>query len=99
MDKYLLYEAFKRGQYINEKDLPKVTNYICGHLISWSPNRSYFECQYNYVTRLKTVCKWRRKCGLPACSKKGEAICKEKLLNFFEEKEHKDLEFAQQFQK
>ena len=82
MDKYLLYEAFKRG-----------------HLISWSPNRSYFECQYNYVTKLKTVCKWRRKRGLPACSKKGEAICKEKLLNFFEEKEHKDLEFAQQFQK
>ena len=57
MDEYLLYEAFERGQYINEKDLPKVTNYICGNLISWSPNRSYFECQYNYVTKLKIVCK------------------------------------------
>ena len=35
MDKYLLFEDFENGKYINEKDLPKVINYICGHLISW----------------------------------------------------------------
>ena len=84
MVEYLLFE------YINEKDLPIITNYICGHLISWSPNRSYFERQYNYVNKLKIVCKWKRKSGLPACSKNGEAICEEKLVNFFEEKEHKN---------
>ena len=49
-----------------------------------------FECQYNYVTKLKTVCKRKRKRGLLACSKNREAICKEKLVNFFEEKEHKN---------
>ena len=90
MDEYLLFETFKRGEYINEKDLPKITNYICGHLISWSPNCSYFEHQYNYVNKLKIACKWKRKRWLPACSKKGEAICEEKLVNFFEEKEHKN---------
>ena len=90
MDEYLLFETFERGKYINKKDLPKITNYVCGHLISWSPNRSYFERQYNYVNKLKNICKWKQKCGLLACSKKGEAICEEKLVNFFEEKEHKN---------
>ena len=90
MDEYLLFEDFENGKYINENDLPKVINYICGHLISWSPNRSYFECQYNYATKLKIVCRWRRKRGLGACAKKGETICEEKLGNFFNEKEHKN---------
>ena len=35
MDKYLLFEDFENGKYIKKKDLPKVINYICGHLISW----------------------------------------------------------------
>ena len=50
MSEYELFLAFERGDYINEFDLPKISNYICGHLISLSPNRSYFECQYNYIT-------------------------------------------------
>ena len=57
--------------------------YICGHLISWSPNRSYFECQYNYATKAKIVCRWKRKHGFKACAKKGEAICGDKLENLF----------------
>ena len=38
MDKYRLFLDFEKGMYINKSDLPKVTNYVCGHLISWSPN-------------------------------------------------------------
>ena len=64
--------------------------YICGHLKSWSPNRSYFERQYNHTNKLLIVCKWKRKRGLPVCSKKRETICERKLVNFFEEKEHKN---------
>ena len=90
MDEYLLFEAFEKGEYINEKDLPKLTIHICDHLISWSPNRSYFECQYNDVTKLKTVCQWRRKRGLSACAKKEEAKCEEKLVNFFKGTENKN---------
>ena len=43
MDEYLLFEAFERGDYIQREQIKKVTNYICGQLISWSPNRSYYE--------------------------------------------------------
>ena len=90
MDEYQLFLNFERGDYINESDLPKVTNYVCGQLMSWSPNRSYFECQYNYLTKLKAVCRWKRKRGLPCRSKKGETIWNDKLVNFFEDKEHKN---------
>ena len=47
MDEYLLFKAFERGDYIPEEHIKKVTNYICGQLISWSPNRYYYEWQYN----------------------------------------------------
>ena len=60
MSEYQLFLAFEKGDYINEFDLPKLSNYICGHLISWSPNRKYFECQYNYITKLKIVCRWKK---------------------------------------
>ena len=55
MSEYQLFLAFERGEYINLDDLPKITNYICGHLISWSPNPSYFEFQYNYMSKLTIV--------------------------------------------
>ena len=53
MDKYLIFEQFENGNYIGEEDLPK--------MISWSPNRAYFECQYNYGTKAKIVCPWKQK--------------------------------------
>ena len=90
MDEYLLFEDFEDDKYINENGLPKILNYICGHLIFWSPHRSYFECQYNFATKAKIVYTWRRQCGLAACAKKGEAICEEKLVNFLKEKKHKN---------
>ena len=60
MNEYQLFLAFKRGEYINETDLPKITNYYWGHLISWSLYRSYFECQYKYIAKLKVVCRWKK---------------------------------------
>ena len=88
MSEYQLFLDFERGEYINEENITKITNYVSGHSISWSPNRSYFECQYNYIAKLKIVCRWKRKRGFPRCSKKGEAICDKRLVNFFEEKQH-----------
>ena len=83
MDEYLIFDHFENGNYVDEEDLLKMTNYNCRHLISWSPNHAYFECQYNYATKAKIVCTWKRKRGSRAFAKKGEAICGDKLLNFF----------------
>ena len=65
---YQLFLAFGRGEYINLEHLPKITNYICCHLISWSPNRSCFESRYSYISKLTIVCHWKQKRSLPTCS-------------------------------
>ena len=49
MSDYQLFLAFERGDYINLEDLPKITNYICGRLISCFPNERYFVIQSNYI--------------------------------------------------
>ena len=36
MDDYSSYQAFERGDYALHENIKKVTNYICGQLISWS---------------------------------------------------------------
>ena len=83
MDEYLIWVAFDRGDYIPQEHIKKVTNYICGQLISWSPNHSYFQAGYNYATKLIQVCPWKKKRSFPALAKKGEAICGDELVNSF----------------
>ena len=70
MDEYLLFEAFERGDYIPRKQIKKIRNYISGQLLSWSPNRSYYEAQYNYATKLYIVCDWKKTKSLLALAKK-----------------------------
>ena len=89
MDEYLIFEAFEREDYIHQEFIKKITNYICGQLISWSPNRSYYERQYKFATKLQIVCRWKQQSGLPALAKKGKAICNDQLVNFFDDREHK----------
>ena len=88
---YELFQAFEKEEYIHTEYLQLLTNYICVNLNShYSPNSSYYYQQYNYVTKLKIVCMWKQKHGLPTVSCKGEAICNDQLVNFFKDKEHKN---------
>ena len=81
---YELFQVFERGEYIHMEYLPLLTNYICGNLKSdYSPNRGYYYQQYNYVSKLKIVCMWKQRHGLPTVSCKREAICNHQLVNFF----------------
>ena len=80
-----LHESFQNGEYIEEKDIKKVLNYITGNLISCSPNRSYWHTQYNYATKVYHVCRWRKKRGFRPIAKKGENICNDELVNIFNE--------------
>ena len=36
-------EASSRGDYIPHEQIKKVTNFICGQRISWSPSRSFYQ--------------------------------------------------------
>ena len=40
-----MYESFENGEYIEEKNISLVANYISGNLIFWSLNRSYWYTQ------------------------------------------------------
>ena len=42
MDEFSLFEAFEREDYLPQQYIKKVISYICGQLISWLPNRSYY---------------------------------------------------------
>ena len=90
MDEYLIWVAFDREDHIPQEHIKKVTKYIGSQLISQSPNRSYFQAEYNYATKLIHVCRQKKKRGLPPLAKKGEAICGDKVVNFFEDKNHKN---------
>ena len=79
---WAMYELFENGNYISEEDVKLLTDY--------NPNRSYYQCQYNYATKLYHVCKWRKRRGLRAIAKKRETICGGKLVNFFAYKAHKN---------
>ena len=88
---FRLFEAFERREYIHRDDLPILTNYVCGNINSdYSLNRSYCYEQFNYVSKLKIVCMWKLRHGLPTVSCKGEAICNDKLINFYKDQEHKN---------
>ena len=86
-----LFLTFEKNEYINLQDLPILENFICGYLNScYSPNRAYCYRQFNYVTKLFIVCNWKQKRGLPVSSRRGETICEGRLVNFFEDEEHKN---------
>lgn len=94
---WTMYESFENGDYIHEENIKLVTDFICANLNNWSPNRSYYQAQHNYATKLYHVCKWRKQRGFRPIENKGEAICNNELVNFFADEKHK-IAFAQQFE-
>ena len=89
MNELSLYEAFDKGHYIHLEYISKVQSYIAGNLISWSPNRSFQQPEYNYVTKLYEICHWRKERNMQPMAKKGEAICSNELVNFLKDEKHK----------
>ena len=85
-----IFESFENRNYIYNKGLPLLRNYIYRNLTSWTPNRAYWEQQLNVTTKMIFVCKWRRENGLNFCTKKGETICNNEVVNFFTDEKHKN---------
>ena len=76
-------------------DLPILTDYICGNTNSdYSRNRGYYYEQFNYVTKLKIVCMWEQRRGLPSVSCNGEAICNDKPISFYKDQGHKNCSWS-----
>ena len=91
MDECLMYEAFSRGNYIPYEQIKKVTNFICGQLISCLPNRSFYQGEYNLATKLIIVCLSKKKKGLPAIAKRGKQSVMRNLPIFLKMKNTKTV--------
>ena len=86
---YQIFENFEKEKYVTYDELKHMANYICANLNSvYSPNYKYWYNQYSHSSKAYIVCEWRQKKGLALVAKWGEAICDDKLVNFF--KEHKN---------
>ena len=92
--KSAMFEEFENGNYISLENLKLIENFICGDLNGWSPNKSYYYMQLNYLTKLWEVCACRKKRDFCPIGKKGEAICNNELVNFFADEKHKNCSCA-----
>ena len=85
-----VFEKFEAGKFVYEEDLKHMRNHICGILNNWTPNYKFWYNMYSYSSKAYMVCRWRQSRGLPPVAKCGEAICKDELVNFFEDLNHKN---------
>ena len=89
---FQIFDLFEKRMPIFEYQIPKLTNYICANLnANYSPNRGYYYRAYNYVSKLKIVTNRKKKKGIgPLSAKKGEMICEDRLVNFYDDATHLD---------
>ena len=82
-----LWKKFKNKDWILAQDLPILKNYIYGCFDGGFPSRKMYAYS-NYLTKCEIVLNFKKDKGLEEKIKLGEAICKNKLVNFFEDLEH-----------
>ena len=88
--RYDLFKKFEKKEYISIEDLPQICDYICGNLNNWTPNNHYWYNMYYYTSKAYIVCRWREEKGRRPIARWGEAICKNKLIDFFEDTSHQN---------
>ena len=88
--RYALFKKFENEEYISIEDLPQISDYICGNLNNWTPNYHYWYNMYSYTSKAYIVCWWREERGRKPIAKWGEAICNNKLVDFFIDKSHQN---------
>ena len=83
-DRIAVYTAFENLENIPENDFNKLINYICGNLVSRSPNRIFWNEKYDKAMNLYRVIviRWRKKKGLKPHPRRGEKVSDEKLTIF-----------------
>ena len=89
MCRYIEYLSYENGEYLTKAQLKLATNYVCGYLNNPSVNYRYYYDMYCYISKSFIVCRWKKEHGYKPYAKIGEAICKDILVNFLKEKEHK----------
>ena len=87
MDEYL---KFRNFEVVTRQELELANNYICAQLQGTGPNYKYYYDMYSYATKCFSVLEWKDKNGFNQKTRLGEALCNDKIVNFFYDKEHKE---------
>ena len=87
MDEYL---KFRNFEVVTRQELELANNYICAQLQGTGPNYKYYYDMYSYATKCFSVLEWKDKSGFNQKTRLGEALCNDKIVNVFSDKEHKE---------
>ena len=82
-----LWKNFKNKEWIFAEDLPILKNYIYGCFDGGFRSKKMYAYS-NYLTKCQIVLDFKRDKGLEQKIKLGEAICSNKLVNFFDDLDH-----------
>ena len=82
-----IWTLFKNKEWILAEDIPILSDYIYGFFHGGSCSNKMYAYS-NYLTKCKIVLDFKRKNGLELKTKLGEAVCENKLVNFFEDLNH-----------
>ena len=74
MDEVKAFEKYENGERLLKKEVDLLRSYACRQLISWTPNREFFEYIYNECSALQFVIEWREKNNLCPVARRGEKI-------------------------
>ena len=90
MSRYESFKKYESGELLTESELKFVANYVCGYLNNPVLNYKYYYDMYSYKSKSFIVYRWKNEHGYKPFAKFGEAICKDKLVNFLKDDEHKN---------
>ena len=86
---YGIFLVFKSKQWIFPEDITLLSDYIYKHLHNNSDVNEMYAYS-NYLTKAKIVLDFKKENKLELKTKIGESICENKLINFIEDKNHKN---------
>ena len=80
MQRHQIHQRFVCGLLMRISHINSLYNYVCGNLLNYTPNYSYWEEQYELVKQLNIVMNWKKKNNMPPVGKIYEKIVDYKLI-------------------
>ena len=84
---YKLFTLFKNKEWILAEDISLLSDYIYGFFHGGCCSNEIYAYS-NYLTKCKIVLDFKKKNKLELKTKIGEAVCENKLVNFFDDSNH-----------
>ena len=82
-----IFTLFKNKEWILAEDIPILSDYIYGFFDGGDCSNEMYAYS-NYLAKCKIVLTFKKENKLELKTKLGEAVCENKLVNFFEDPNH-----------